>query len=289
MSSALSFTPRHLSCAVLAVAGVASASLAHADVIGYLENSGVYFGVTNVGGALTGGGSFTNVSQFTAANYRGAEEGFFAAVNGAGAMNYYAAAGGGYFGATPATALAFGPLNGQSIGNNANYIGAADNLLYYKSATGVAAYLAATGANFANYTWANFSGGGDLSGQAIGRGVGLKDLGGNTDISDGFMMYVQSGGNLGYYSMATGAAATFAGFGGWTTFTSGALAGLTLNALNASPTGTVGTTSYRYLGEYNKGLFFDVNVAAVPEPSALLLSAVGAVFLMGAVRRRRVV
>jgi hypothetical protein len=286
MSNHFSTFSRRVGSAALVLGGLAVYPLAHADVIWYAENSGAFGALSIAGGTLTGGGSFTNVSQFTAANYRGAEGGYLAAVNGAGAMNYYTGIGGVYFGATPATTLTGGPLNGQSIGNNASYIGAADNLLYYSTPTGVSSYLAAGGTNWLNYGWSNLSGGGGLNGVAAVRGIGLKDFGGNTDISDGFLMYVQSSGTLGYYSMTTGVSTTFAGFGGWTTFTSGALAGLTLNALNSNPTGTVSGTSYRYLGEFDNGLFFDVTVAAVPEPSSAIMVLAGAAVLLRAARRR---
>jgi hypothetical protein len=267
MSNHFSTFSRRVGSAALVLGGLAVYPLAHADVIWYAENSGAFGALSIAGGTLTGGGSFTNVSQFTAANYRGAEGGYLAAVNGAGAMNYYTGIGGVYFGATPATTLTGGPLNGQSIGNNASYIGAADNLLYYSTPTGVSSYLAAGGTNWLNYGWSNLSGGGGLNGVAAVRGIGLKDFGGN-------------------YSMTTGVSTTFAGFGGWTTFTSGALAGLTLNALNSNPTGTVSGTSYRYLGEFDNGLFFDVTVAAVPEPSSAIMVLAGAAVLLRAARRR---
>jgi hypothetical protein len=204
----------------------------------------------------------------------------------------YGAAGTPYFGQTATTTLTGGTLGGQLLTNNSNYLGVTNDLMYYADGTGgVIRYTELfTPVLSFDATWTALSGG-QLNGQAVTRATGLHDFGGNVDISDNYLMMVETNGTLGYYFLDSGAyTAAFdaaGSYGSWTTFTGGALAGLTLNTLNTNATGSVtvgsNTTSYRYLGNYDDVMLFDIQT--IPEASSALL---GGLSLLGlALRRRR--
>lgn len=269
---------------------------AHAAIDVYHEVNGKNLSGLTGNGSLTGiGGEFSgqNVSQIDAAKWMGVENGAFHILNSQGYLEHYypynPIVGTTYCCVGLTRKLSGGLLDGQTV-QNGNYIGATNEVMYYVDKTGSVVYSELGYHTVLRQdTWTTFSGGGSLNGQALRRGVGLLDMGGNTDISDDYLMNVAADGTLEYYHMPTGTyvAGLEATYGSWKLFTSGKLNGLTLTQLAQSPVGTINGYSYRYLGNGDDHMYFDVNVASVPEATTWSTMVVGMLGLGFAVRRRR--
>ncbi len=278
----------------LIASSVFVAASVHAEIWVYDEVTGNNLSTWTGNGQLTGTtGEFAgkNISQIDASRWMGAEDGAFHIMNSAGYLEHYypyMATGTPYCCAGTSRTLTGGDLSGMKV-QNANYLGATSGVMYYADNVGTAWYGELGNHVIGrNDTWTTFTGGGSLNGKGIQRGVGLLDMGGNTDISDDYLMNVAADGTLEYYYMPTGqyAAALESTYGSWKTFNSGKLGGLTLSTLARNAVGTFNGYSYRYLGNSNDQMYFDVSkVAAVPESSTWLMMTLGLVAL-GAVRQR---
>jgi hypothetical protein len=259
---------------------------ANAALVSYFNLNGVYNPAFDNAGTLTGGGSLNGqtTSAFTAANYLGPEDGYFLISGPAGVPQAYTY-GGVYTPTVQSPTLSGGVHNGL-LTKNAFYLGTTTNQTVYSDATGIVAYYANLNSLYLDYTWTTYTGGGSLLGVAPVRGMGLLDIAGNTDMTEGYLQNVAPDGTLEFYELVFGtyAAGLESTYGSWSTFTNGPLAGLTLNALKANAAGTVGATPYRFLGTANGAMVFEVP-AAVPEPSISVLAA--CVGLLGLKRRRR--
>ncbi len=287
---------------VAAAVALLAANTSHADVVWYSEVNGAFVGSLNATSTLTGGTLNGQTIAANVANFRGADNFYFGFANAAGAIEWHAAIGGGYLAPPSATTLLGGALNGQSLGNNPNYLGADDGSTgYYVTPAGtVSGYwdYGGFGANNSNYAYTSFTGG-VLNGVAVSSMTGyLRDVGGNADMNNGYMLAVEADGTLGHWYMPTGVrtAAFEATYGNWTTFTGGPVAGLTLTTLNGAAAGTAGTTTYRYLGTSGDAMYFDVDVPTggggggggnVPEPSGIALVLLGLAAAGAASRSRR--
>jgi hypothetical protein len=281
---------------VAAAVALLAATAAQAEVVWYSEITGGYVGSLNATGTLTGG-SFNGQSiAANVANYRGADNFSFGFATASGVIDWYSAIGGIYGGSSAAT-LSGGPNDGQSVGNNANRFGADDGTAgYYVTPTGTLSGYAEYGALafnniFTNYTYTNFTDG-VLNGVSVASMTGyLRDVGGGADMNNSYLLAVEADGTLGHWYLPTGTrTALFEGsYGNWTTFTGGAVAGLTLTNLNGAAAGTVGTTTYRYLGTSGDAVYFDVETvtATVAEPGAIALVLAGLLAAGAATRRRR--
>lgn len=281
--------------ALAAAASLLGAHTAQAEVWVYDEVTGKNLSGWTGNGKLTGTkGEFSgmNISDVAASRWMGAENGAFHIMNSNGFLEHY------YAYSTVGTAfccvgtsrtLTGGDLSGMNV-QNANYLGATNEVMYYADNVGTAWYTELGNHTLGrNDTWTTFSGGGSLDGKTVQRGVGLLDMGGNTDISDDFLMNVAPDGTLEYYFMPTGkyTASLEATYGSWKTFNGGALGGLTLSTLAKQPVGVVGGYAYRYLGNSNDQMYFDVTVAAVPELSNTAYMVVGLMGMAGLVTARR--
>jgi hypothetical protein len=289
-------TKRIQSIALLFGASCLCASSAEASIVAYYEVNGSYLPGYSGNGNLTGTtGTYSgmNISSISASNWRGVENSSFHIFsNTTGRVeHYYAYSTGGtpHYNVQASTTLTGGSLNGlASDSTSPNYLGATNDVIYFSDGTGGVIRYTELGTQTLSLdpAWTSLNGGGDLNGLGVSRGgVGLKDFGGNTDLSDNYLMYVESNGTLGYYYLDNGtyASGLNATYGSWTTFTSGELSGLTLSQLNSAATGTVGAYSYKYLGNSDDVMYFDIQ--SVPEPASAALSCLGLVSLF--MRRRR--
>ncbi len=266
----------------------------HAEVWVYDEVTGKNLSTWTGNGQLTGTlGEFSgkNISQIEASRWMGVEDGAFHIMNSAGYLEHYypyLSTGTPYCCAGTSKTLTGGDLSGLNV-QNANYLGATNNVMYYADNVGTAWYGELGNHVIGrNDTWTTFSGGGSLNGKSVQRGVGLLDMGGNTDISDDYLMNVAADGTLEYYYMPTGkyAAGLESTYGSWKSFASGKLSGLTLSTLAQNASGTFNGYSYRYLGNSNDQMYFDVSLApAVPESSTWMMMGLGLAGLGFAMRR----
>lgn len=164
-------------------------------------------------------------------------------------------------------------------------MGTTTNQTVFSDATGIVGYYANINSVYSDYAWTSFSGGGSQAGVRPTRGLGLLDFAGNTDMTEGYLQSVAPDGTLEFYELVFGtyAAGLESTYGSWSAFSSGPLAGLTLNALNSNATGTANGVPYRFMGTANGAMVFEVpNV--VPEPTSFVM-AIGASLLT--LRRRR--
>jgi hypothetical protein len=268
---------------------------AHAEIAVYYEVNGMSLAGLTGNGSLTGlSGEYSgqNVSQIDAARWMGVENGAFHIMNSQGYLEHYypynPIAGTAYCCTGLTKKLSGGLLDGQAV-QNANYLGATNDVMYYVDKTGTVVY-----SELGYHTvlrqdnWATLSGGGSLSGKSLQRGVGLLDMGGNTDLSDDYLMNVAPDGTLEYYYLPTGtyAAGLEPTYGSWKLFTEGKLGGLTLAQLAKSPVGSINGYSYHYMGNGDDYMYFDVSVAAVPEASTWSTLFLGLCLMVGVVRRR---
>lgn len=283
--------PSWLTAVTLALA----AQTAAAEVWVYDEVTGKNLATWTGNGKLTGtAGEFSgkNISDIEASRWMGAENGAFHIMNSSGFLEHYYAygtLGTAYCCKGTSRTLTGGDLGGMNV-QNANYLGATSEVMYYADNVGTAWYSELGNHTIGrNDTWTTFSGGGSLNGKTVQRGVGLLDMGGNTDISDDYLMNVAPDGTLEYYYMPTGkyTAGLELTYGSWKGFNGGKLDGLTLSTLATQPVGVLNGYSYRYLGNSNDQMYFDVTVAAVPELSSMASMAVGLAATAGLTASRR--
>lgn len=291
MSSTLLPVNRVLCSLAVAATALLAAPAARAELVWYSEVTGGYASSLIANSVLTNGplGGTTIASNLS--TYRGADNFYLGFAQPNGSMAWYGANGGAYIGVASAPNLSGGPVSG-SVANNPKLLGVDDNsLAYYVDAGKAVAYddylFGTHNVFFSNLGYTNFTGGGVLSGQPVSLGIGLKTVNGYTDINQQYLMAVAGDGTLDHYYLPNGAYVNFPGHGNWTTFSSGPIAGLNLTTLNGAAIGSVGTTSYRFLGTSGDAMYFDVTTAAVPEPGTYALMAGGLGLLALAARRRR--
>lgn len=264
---------------------------AEGAIIAYYEFTGVPQEVWGSSGLLVNGPlGNTNFSDITADQWIGAHEGYIGLLSDDGLVNYYVLTFGGdnphSHSGTSAT-LTNGPLGGYPL-KNEYWLGAADGDFYYfHEDHGVLRYDGVGNhTHVATFNWQRFTNG-DSDGFAPSPGYGLSDFGGGNSMNESLFVTIDSLGTMEYYRLDNGLYSwgeSEGGYGSWTTFTGGALDGLTLVDVLANPVGTHNGISYRFLGTSNEGMYFDV--AVVPEPSAAFLVLGGAG--LWAARRRRV-
>ena len=257
-----------------------------AALVSYYNLNGVYNPAFDNAGTLGSGGSYggQTTSAFNAGNYLGPEDGYFLVTGPTGVPEAYTY--GGAFVPTTQYATLFGGVYNGSLTKNDKYMGTTTNQTVFSDSTGIVAYYANVNSLYFDYSWTTFSGGGSKNGVKPTRGLGLLDLAGNTDMTEGYLQSVAPDGTLEFYELVGGtyAAGLESTYGSWSAFSSGPLAGLTLNTLNSNATGTANGVPYRFMGTSNGAMVFEVpNV--VPEPTSVVM-ALGAC-MMTLVRRRR--
>jgi hypothetical protein len=266
-------------------AALLTSQSSQAALISYYNLNGNYNPAFDNAGNLGVGGSLSGqtTASFTAANYLGPEDGYFLIANSAGVPEAYTYAGV-YTPTSQYATLTGGVYNGL-LTKNANYMGTTTNQTVYADATGIVGYYANFNSLYVDYTWTTFSGGGSLSGQKPARGMGLLDIAGNTDMTEGYLQKVAPDGTLEFYELVGGtySALLESTYGSWSKFTNGPLAGLTLTALNSAATGSANGVPYRFLGTANGAMVFEVP-ASVPEPASIALIVGGCLTTL---RRRR--
>jgi hypothetical protein len=277
---------KYTSIITLVSAAMLAAHSADAALVSYYNLNGQYNPAFDNAGTLGAGGSLggQTTGSFTAANYLGPEDGYFLVVNGAGVPEAYTY--GGVYTATFQSPTLSGGVHNGLLTKNPNYLGTTTNQTVFSDATGIVGYYANLNSLYVDYTWSSFSGGGSLAGVSPVRGMGLKDIAGNMDMTEGYYQGVAPDGTLEFYELVFGtyASGLESTYGSWSTFTNGPLAGLTLTALNGAATGTANGTPYRFLGTSNGAMVFEVPTTTVPEPTSGVL-ALGA--CLTALRRRR--
>jgi hypothetical protein len=277
---------KYTSLLSLLTIGLMASQPADAALVSYFNLNGVYNPAFDNAGTLGAGGALggQTTAAFTAANYLGPEDGYFLTVNGSGVPEAYTYAG--VYVPTSQFATMFGGVYNGLLTKNANYMGTTTNQTVYADTTGIVGYYANLNSLYFDYTWSTFTGGGSIVGVKPARGMGLLDIAGNTDMTEGYLQKVAPDGTLEFYELIGGTyvAGFESTYGSWSTFSDGPLAGLTLTALNSAAAGTANGVPYRFLGTSNGAMVFEVP-ASVPESSTAVL-AVGAC-LAGLKRRRR--
>ncbi|QHI69377.1 hypothetical protein [Tichowtungia aerotolerans] len=165
-----------------------------------------------------------------------------------------------------------GPHNGENIVGNSGFVDLMDDGYYLVDADDTTSFYGVGGALVADYSWTQFSGGGDLDGLNPAAGLGIA-------AEDGFWYNLSLDGTLEAYYTTTGAR-TF-DYWNWTHFSGGVLNGYSLtDALDPdgftfqNEDGTEQTT-VKFLGIGADQLVFSKFVETIPEPttcSLILLS-----------------
>ncbi len=266
---------RHV--AVAAVTLLASQA-SQAEVVWYSELTGSFGAVVNSTDALTGGGPLSGTVTSNLGTYVGTDNFYLGFAQSNGSVAWYGANGGGYLAGSVPVASGSAALLGVDDASTNWYV-SGGHVVSNNNWT--------TGAVTSSPAYTAFSGGGALNGAAVATGIGLKTVNGYTDMNNNYLLAVADDGTLDHYYLPTGAYTSFAGYGQWTTFQNGTLSGLTLSALNGSPTGSINGTSYSYLGSSGDVMYFETTTAAaVPEPETYAMMLVGLGVLGAAARRR---